>query len=293
MKIGAIYPQTELDGDIDCLRRFTLAVEEMGYDHIVFYDHVGGFDHAERDPPLEGGKYNESDPFHDPLVAFAYLAGITERIEFHTGVLVAPQRQTVLLAKQAADVQLMSNGRLRLCVGTGWNYLEYRGLNEDFHTRGKKLDEQIVFLRKLWTERSITFEGKFHNFVRGSILPRPDRAIPIYVGGFIDAAYRRGARLGDGFLFVLGVGDAIADWCRLQVMLREEGRPVEGFGAQFVMTLPALAVDPRNVCEHALRLRDENATAISIGSLDRGLATVDQHLEFLAEARANLATALR
>ena len=149
MKIGAVYPQTELRGDPDAVRRIGLAAESLGYDYLLAYDHVVGAVHADREPALTG-PYTEHDPFHDPFVMFAYLAGITDRLEFATGVLILPQRQTVLVAKQSADLDLLSGGRLRLGVGVGWNYVEYNALGQSFARRGQRADEQIGILRSLW-----------------------------------------------------------------------------------------------------------------------------------------------
>jgi probable F420-dependent oxidoreductase len=293
MKVGVIYPQIELKGDPEALHNYARAIEQIGYDHLLMYDHVVGAVHDGREPKLMG-PYTDRDPFHDPLVAFGYLAGITKRIELHTGILILPQRQTVLVAKQTTDVDLLSGGRLRLGVGSGWNYVEYQALGEDFHTRGAKLDEQIVYLRRLWSESVISFEGRFHSIDRGNIVPRPRRQIPIYGGGFVEAAYARAARLADGFIFVMSLGDPLAGWTRVQELLRENGRPVEGFGAQFFLTPSAQnKFDYPQLAETAVRLRDAGATDVSIGTMDRGFTTVEQHIDFLAEAREKVLAALR
>src|SRR5579859_7003504 len=150
MEIGVVYPQIELGGSPAALRRFATAAEELGYSHLVAYDHVLGAVHQGREPALMG-PYTEQDPFHDPLVMFAYLAGLTTRLGFFSGILILPQRQTALVARQAADLDLFSGGRFRLGVGVGWNYVEYDALGQDFHTRGKRQEEQIELLRRLWT----------------------------------------------------------------------------------------------------------------------------------------------
>src|SRR5437868_6343575 len=154
MHIGAVYPQNELHGDPSAVRRIGTLVEALGFDHLMAYDHVLGAVHANRSPALPG-PYTESDPFHDPLVMFAYLAAITERIGFATGVLILPQRQTALVARQVADVDLLSGGRLRL--GVGWSHVEYEALGEDFRTRGARQEEQIGLLRRLFTEPVVDF----------------------------------------------------------------------------------------------------------------------------------------
>ena len=174
LQVGVVYPQTELAGDPSAVRRIGRAVEDLGFDHLLAYDHVLGAVHADRTPPLTG-PYTEHDPFHDPLVMFAYLAGVTERIGFGTGILVLPQRQTALVARQAADVDLLSGGRLRLGVGVGWNYVEYQALGEDFHTRGARQEEQIELLRRLFTEPVVDFAGRFDRVDRAALVPKPTR----------------------------------------------------------------------------------------------------------------------
>src|SRR5262249_39194645 len=154
----------------------------LGYDYFVMFDHVAGAVHANREPKL-WGPYTEKDPFHDPMVAFGYLAGVTQRMELVTGILVLPQRQTLLLARQSADVDLLSNGRLRLGVAVGWNYVEFDALGQDFHKRGARLDEQIGLLRRLWGEEVLSFDGRFDKMDRLALNPRPKRQIPIYIGG--------------------------------------------------------------------------------------------------------------
>jgi len=202
MKAGVVYPQIELGGDPGAVKAFAQAAEELGYDHLVMYDHVLGAEHAGREPKL-WGPYTDRDPFHEPFVAFGYLAGITERIELVTGVIVLPQRQTALVAKQAADVDLFSGGRLRLGVGIGWNWVEFDALEvgHQFRRRGKREEAQIELMRRLWTEPLVTFEDADHKVERAGINPLPTRSIPIWLGGFSKPAFERAARLADGFLF--------------------------------------------------------------------------------------------
>src|SRR3954465_2691308 len=167
MQIGVVYPQTELHGDPAAVREVGLAVERLGFDHLLAYDHVLGVVHADRERPL-AGIYSEVDPFHDPLVMFGYLAGITERIGFVSGVMVLPQRPTALVARQAAGVTLLLGGRLRLGVGVGWNYVEYEALGYDFRGRGAREEEQIDVLRRLFTDPVVDFTGSFHRIDRAS-----------------------------------------------------------------------------------------------------------------------------
>ena len=156
MKAGVVYPQIELGGDTGAVKAFAQAAEELGYDHIVIYDHVLGADHAGREPKLTG-PYKENDPFHEPLITFAYLSGVTKNLGLTTGVIILPQRQTALFAKQAADVDLFSDGRLRLGVGVGWNWVEYDSLemSRHFRRRGKRQEQQIALIRKLWAGASM------------------------------------------------------------------------------------------------------------------------------------------
>jgi alkanesulfonate monooxygenase SsuD/methylene tetrahydromethanopterin reductase-like flavin-dependent oxidoreductase (luciferase family) len=170
MKAGVVYPQIELGGDIGAVKAFAQAAEELGYDHIVIYDHVLGAVHAGREPQLTG-PYKETDPFHEPLVTYAYLAGITKKLELVTGVIILPQRQTALFAKQAADVDLFSEGRLRLGVGIGWNWVEYDALEmpRHFRRRGRRQEQQIGLIRKLWEEPIVQYQDSDHRIDRAGI----------------------------------------------------------------------------------------------------------------------------
>jgi len=292
MRLGVIYPQVELGGDPAALRRFAVAAEELGYDHLVMYDHVIGASHEDRDPPL-WGPYTEHDPFHDPLVACAHLAAVTERLEFVTGILILPQRQTVLVARQAADVDLMSGGRLTLGVGAGYNPLEYHALGGEFSTRGKRLTEQIPYLRRLWSEELISFEGRFDQIDRANIVPRPGRRIPIWCGGFAEAMFRRAVELADGFVFGYGLGDdAMSGWLRVQELLAEARRPVEEFGAHFLMHPPDGPYSDEETLQGIERLRDAGATHASLYTMQRGFTDVEQHVEYLTAIRESFEAAL-
>lgn len=289
MKIGAVYPQIETNGEVEALDKIGRAVEQLGYDHLLMYDHVVGAVHEKRDPPL-WGPYTETDPFHDPFVAFAYLAGITQRIEFVTGILILPQRQTVLVAKQAADLDIVSRGRFRLGVGTGWNYVEYDALGESFADRGRKMDEQIPYLRRLWNEPVLSFEGRFDTMDRGAVIPRPKHRIPIYCGGFAEPAYRRAAKMADGFIFAAGLAEsALPGWTRVRELLAQAGRPVEGFGGHLIVQdSQARGLAVQDTVDAMNRWRDAGGTHASVGTMGRGHATPDAHIDFLAEVRQHL-----
>jgi probable F420-dependent oxidoreductase len=287
MKIGVVYPQTELGGDPDAVRAFGLAAESLGYDHLLAYDHVLGATH-DREPRLTG-PYTELHPFHDPFVMFAYLAGITQRIEFTTGVLILPQRQTALVARQAADLDLLSHERLRLGVGIGWNYVEYDALGEDFATRGARADEQIGLLRRLWAEPVVSFAGKFDHIDRAGIPPRPKRCIPIWIGGLSEAAFRRSGRFGDGHILMGSVDDARQSSARIAHYLNEAGRTSEGFGLELPIGGPKT---PAETAETIAQWQEAGGTHASIVTMGKNLRTPQAHIDYIAEARTHIDRAL-
>lgn len=284
MQIGATYPQTELGGDPDAVRRIGLAVEELGYDSLLAYDHVVGAEHADREPEL-WGPYTEDDPFHCPLTMFSYLAAITDRIDFVTGVLILPQRQTALVAKQATDVDLLSGGRLRLGVGTGWNYVEYEALGEDFASRGPRLSEQIELLRRYWTETVFSFDGDFDRITRGNINVRPQRSIPIWLGGFSEPAFRRAGAAGDGFIYAGDVDHCAEGKARVAHHLAANGRADVEFGHELVM-LRARSVDA--TVETIQRWAEAGGTHASVVTMGMGLDSTDAHIDYLGQVRHRL-----
>ena len=275
MKFGLTFPQTKIGADPIAIRDFVQAAEGAGFDYLVAFDHVTGA-HPDRftgryigfpSPP-----YLYNSQFHEPLTLFTYLAGLTTRIELTTSVLILPQRQTAVVAKQAAEVDILSGGRFRLGVGVGWNFTEYEALNEDFHSRGLRQEEQIVVLRKLWTEDLVTFQGRWHHLDRVGIAPRPKRPIPIWIGGgFTEPILKRVARLADGWmpLFTPGLDEA-AIIGRLRFHLAEAGRDVDAFGLQ-VSIRPEAGGDT-DFITRAQRLQSLGATHIGIADL-RHLST--------------------
>jgi len=279
MQIGVVYPQTELRGDPTAVRRIGRAVEDLGFDHLLAYDHVLGAVHADRSPQLTG-PYTDRDPFHDPFVMFAHLAAITERIHFVTGILVLPQRQTALVARQATDVDLLSGGRLRLGVGVGWNPVEYQALGQDFHTRGARQEEQIELLRRLFTEPVVDFSGRFDRVDRAALMPKPARPIPIWLGGHGDVAFDRAARLADGFIFFgMGLDRSLEAWKRLRDRVRDLRGSVEEFGAEYV----ALPRDGRaDVKAEVDAWREAGGSHVSVVTMGLGLDSVDDHIDYLA-----------
>lgn len=282
MKVGVSYPMTEVAGDPDDVRKFIRAAEQIGYRHIMAYDHVLKAPHEARDPPLNG-PYTEKHSFHDPFVLFGFAAGLTDTLEFVTGVLVLPQRQTALVAQQAADVDLFSRERLRLGVGIGWNYVEFAGLGQDFRTRGKRVEEQIDLLRQLWTTPVVTFEGRFDHIDRAGINPRPRRQIPIWLGGHSEPGYVRGAKLGDGFIFASTGKGALEQWGRVRHHLGEFGRSESDFGREL---LAIFARDRQEAADHLKIWRDAGGTHGCVASTDKGLGNnIDAHIDYIAEVK--------
>ncbi len=231
MRFGAVLPTCEIGTDPEAIRDWAQAAESLGYSHIVAYDHVLGAEHAGREPRF-WGPYIERDDFHEPFVLFGYLAGVTSSIEFETGIIVLPQRQAPLVAKQAAQVDLLSGGRFRLGVGSGWNYVEYESLGADWEQRGAVLDDQIVVIRSLWDNDVIDYTSDFHRIDRAGIRPRPQRRIPIWFGGYTPAALRRAARLGDGFTFGDSGPGTVALSEQLRELLHDGGRDPSDFALE-------------------------------------------------------------
>ena len=199
MKLGVVFPQTEIGNDPGAIREFAQAAEDLGYEHILAFEHVLGADPSKH--PNWGGAYAMDSAFHEPFVLYGFLAGVTSRIKLTTGIVILPQRQTALVAKQAAAVDVLTGGRLRLGIGLGWNRVEYEALGEDFHTRGRRVEEQVALLRRLWTEESVDFEGKWHTVTGAGINPLPvQRPIPIWMGGGAEPVLRRVGTLADGWL---------------------------------------------------------------------------------------------
>jgi probable F420-dependent oxidoreductase len=279
MDIGIAYPQNELKGNPTAVGIFGKAVEDAGFDHILAYDHVLGAVHAGRTPDLSG-PYDEHDSFHDPFVMFGYLAALTERINFSTGILILPQRQTALVARQAADVDLLSGGRLRLGIGVGWNPVEYQALGQDFHTRGERQEEQIELLRRLFTEPVVDFAGRFDRVDRAALVPKPQRSIPIWLGGSGEKAFDRAARLGDGFIFFGGgVRASIDAWTALRRRVADKNRSVEEFGGEYV------ALSGGNLSELTREIdawRAAGGTHVSVVTMGLGLDSIDAHVDYVA-----------
>ncbi len=282
MKLGAAFPVTEAAGNPDDIRKFVKAMEELGYEHVLTYDHVVKVEHSGREPKLSG-PYNETHSFHDPFVLFGFMAALSQTLSFVTGVLVLPQRQTALVAQQAADVDLLSNERLRLGVGIGWNHVEYAAMGHDFKTRGRRMDEQLALLKQLWAQPLVSFDGQFDHIDRGAINPRPRRQIPLWLGGRSEAAYKRAAVFGDGFIF-LGENDGAAEeWEHVRRHLNELGHDETAFGREL---LALFARSPEESSGTLRTFRDSGGTHGCATSMEMGLGdNMDAHIEYLAEVK--------
>ena len=279
MKIGVVLPTCDIGSDPVAIRDFAQTAEALGYDHITLYDHVLGAVHEDRTPALEG-PYTEDDAFHEPFVLFAWLAALTQRIELATGVLILPQRQTALVAKQAAELALLSDGRLRLGVGTGWNHVEYESLGVPFEDRGARLDEQVELLRKLWTEPLLDFDGSYHRVDRASILPRPPAPIPIWMGGFTPVAIRRAARIGDGFIFG-HPGGPMQELCR-SLFAQAAGRSL---GAEVIVPYGA---GPDGWRKRFEQWSAVGATHFTMRAMDRGVEMLGEPASGCRNARDHI-----
>lgn len=276
MKIGIVFPQTEIGDDTGAIRDFAVAVEELGYSHMLAYDHVIGAEHAGREPRLTG-PYTQETPFHEPFLLFAYMAAITTTLEFATGVIILPQRQTALVAKQAADLDLLSGQRLRLGIGTGWNWVEYDVLGEDFHNRGRRQAEQVEVLRKLWTEELVTYKGRWHDLDRVNILHRPKRSIPIWFGGAVEAVYKRAGAIGDGFMPGFAPdAEGKATLERIKGYVAEAGRDPAAFGIEGRTTYSA---GPEAWRTQAADWQGLGADFISVVTMNAGLKSPADHIK--------------
>ena len=285
MNIGAIFPQLEIGSDPVVIRDYAQAVEQMGYDHILVYDHVLGA-HPDRFGDKFRAPYTHQSVFHEPFVLFGYLAALTTRVELATGIIILPQRQTALVAKQAAEVDVLSGGRFRLGVGIGWNHVEFEGLGENFRNRGRRIEEQIALLRRLWTEDLVDFDGKYHTVRQAGLNPLPvQRPIPIWMGGMADAAMRRIAKIADGWYPQQQAGQHGQDAVdRMRSYVVEAGRDLKGFGIEGRLGL--LTNTPEDKWGESLQWwRDINASHVSLNTMGAGLASPQAHIDTLRRFR--------
>ena len=288
MKIGVVFPQTEIGSDPSAVRDYVQAVEAMGYSHMMAYDHVLGADtshHANWE-----GSYTAESMFHEPFVLFGYLAGVTTTLELVTAVLILSQRQTALVAKQAAEVDLLTGGRLRLGVGVGWNHVEYEALNQDFSNRGSRYAEQIELLREFWTKDTVGFDGRYHKVDHAGINPQPiQKPIPIWMGAGAranpvptDRVLRRVARLADGWFPQMQPGDdARATVERLKIFSREAGRDGERIGMESRINLAD--GNPELWQSQARAWEEMGATHVSVNTMRAGLSSPQDHINAIQQ----------
>jgi probable F420-dependent oxidoreductase len=278
MRIGVVFPQTEIGSDAAAVRAYGEAVAALGFAHILAYDHVVGADPASH--PGWSGPYDVKSTFHEPLVLFGFLAAVTS-LELVTGIIILPQRQTVLVAKQAAEVDLLTRGRFRLGVGLGWNAVEYEALGKRFEDRGRRMGEQIELMRRLWTEPWVTHAGAHERVTGAGLAPLPmQRPIPIWFGAMSPPAYRRAGRLGQGWFPQVAPGPKL-DEARaiVEQAAREAGRDPKALGMEGRVSLGAGGAE--KLAEQVERWRATGATHLSVNTMGAGLATVDEHLAAL------------
>lgn len=284
MRIGVVFPQTELGGDPAVVRAYGQGVEGLGFTHILAYDHVVG-----ADPRVHqgwDGPYDIDSTFHEPFVMFGYLAAITS-LELVTGVIILPQRQTALVAKQAAEVDLLTGGRFRLGIGVGWNAVEYEALGERFTNRGKRSEEQIELMRRLWTQRSVTFDGTYHTVTAAGLAPLPtQRPIPVWIGTASERGWERVGRLADGWFPMTGPGAGL-DHARERVHRAAvaAGRDADSLGMEGRVNWTG---DRDKAAANIAAWRAAGATHVSVNTMQSGLGTVDDHLAALERIAADL-----
>ena len=283
MRIGAIFPQTEIGSDPAPIRQYAQTVEGLGYSHILAYDHVLGANTASR--PDWRGPYTSETMFHEPFVLFGYLAALTQRVELVTGVLILPQRQTALVAKQAAEIDVLSGGRLRLGIGVGWNEVEFEALGETFETRGARIEEQIAVLRALWSGHAITYSGRWHRIEDAGINPLPiQHTIPIWLGGSAEPVLKRVARLADGWFPQMPPNEKAREMIeRLHAYAREVGRDEHTIGIE--ARLNVSQTPEADWVSYVDAWRALGATHLGINTMGAGYTTLAQHLDTLRRAR--------
>jgi probable F420-dependent oxidoreductase len=288
MQVGVVFPQTELGGDAGAVRAYAEGVEQLRFVHLLAYDHVVGADPAVH----QGwrGPYDVRTTFHEPMVLFGFLAAIVS-MELVTGIIILPQRQTVLAAKQAAEVDLLTRGRFRFGVGLGWNAVEYEALGKDFSNRGRRLDEQVALLRRLWTEPSVTHSGEYEQVTGAGLAPLPvQRPIPIWFGAASAPAYRRAGRLADGWFPQVPPGPKL-DEARavVETAAAAAGRDVSSLGMEGRVSWGDGGIE--TLMRQADRWRDAGATHLSVNTMGAALGSVDEHLGVLAAVSAALGLA--
>ena len=288
MKAGVIFPQTEIGSDPGAIRDYVQAAEGMGYSHLIVYDHVLGAD-VGRYPHWQGS-YTSQDQFHEPFVLFGYLAGITTSIQLVTAVLILGQRQPALVAKQAAEVDILTGGRLRLGIGVGWNHVEYEALGQNFNDRGRRSAEQIELLRALWTQDVVDFHGRYHDVTHAGINPLPiQRPIPIWIGAGgrenpvpSDPVLKRIARLADGWFPQMSPEkDGSATMAKLAEYAQEAGRDPSTIGME--ARINSGDGDPEFWQEQSEAWQKLGASHVSVNTMKAGYRTPEDHINAIQQ----------
>ena len=277
MKLGVVFPQTEIGNDPGAIIEYAQAAEDMGYNHVIAFDHVLGANAESR--PGWSGAYRHTDAFHEPFVLYGFLAGHTTTLELVTAVIILPQRQTALVAKQAAAVDVLSGGRLRLGIGVGWNPVEYEALGENFHDRGRRSEEQIDLMRQLWTNDLITYEGRWHKVTDAGLNPLPvQRPIPVWFGGAAPQTLRRVATMGDGWFPLFRPDDRGRE---LVESMREQaqaaGRDPASIGVESWVSIRDSSEDDWRQAVDTWR--ELGATHISVNTMNAGIEFPQGHIE--------------
>jgi probable F420-dependent oxidoreductase len=288
VKVGVVFPQTEIGADSAAIRAYAQGAEELGFNHVLAYDHVLG-----ADPETHrgwSGPYDVHSTFHEPMVLFGYLAAITS-LELVTGIIILPQRQTALVAKQAAEVDILSGGRLRLGIGLGWNAVEYEALGKRFTDRGRRVEEQVDLLRQLWTESTVIHTGRYERVTGAGLAPLPlQRPIPIWFGAQSEAALRRAGRLADGWFPQAAPGPNLD---RAKALVEAGARTADRDPTTLGME-GRVSWGPGGVAElvdQAGSWGQAGATQLSINTMKAGLLSVEDHLAVLASSAAALGLA--
>ncbi len=283
MQIGVIFPQTEIGADVGGVRAYAEAVQGLGYEHVAAADHVLGADPAGH--PGWEGPYTHESMIHEPFALFAFMAGVAPRLAFAPSVIILPQRQAALVAKQAAEIDVLTNGRFRLGVGIGWNPVEFEALGMNFKDRARRFEEQIDLMRRLWTEPVVSYQGAYHTVTAAGLNPLPvQRPIPIWIGASADTAIKRACRIADGFIPLRALdGGWPATIDKVRGWVREAGRDPSSFGIEGRLNAEAGTPDDwRQTVELWHRL---GATHLTVSTARGGLSGPDAHVQRLREVR--------
>jgi len=280
MEIGAVFPHNEIGTDPQAIKDYAQGVEELGVTHLLIYDHVLG---ADRDRPggFEG-PYDKDVAFHEPFTTFAFIAAVTKKLDMITTVMILPQRQTVLVAKQAAELAILSNNRFKLGIGVGWNAVEYTGLNENFKNRGKRQEEQVELMRLLWESEVLEYKGDYHHIDKASINPRPSKSVPIWFGGGAPQLIERCADLGDGWIPLMGPNEAARKTlAAIKEKRKSKGLDWDNFGVQAQAQYAGGDAERWN--KHAEKWRNLGASHLAIATHNAEPTNVDGHLGRIKE----------